>query len=172
MLTSAYILICASPQLRGHMPATSAQDGVTGQQAGMRHHGCKLNEVIALGGCKIMGSSLESSGLSGLTVKLFQTSFSKQVFGFSFDQEAPAHLQGPMLNPLSHPYLFQDSSLASSLYSQKLKINVSHLLWIRQILTFKGVLLLKTYFFCFKNTFCVTCMPTNTRTYEKWQPYF
>lgn len=51
------------------MPATSAQDGVTGQQAGMWHHGCKLNEVIALGGCKIMGSSLESSGLSGLTVK-------------------------------------------------------------------------------------------------------
>lgn len=69
MLTSTYILICESPQLRGHMPATSAQDGVTGQQAGMRHHGCKLNEVIALGGCKIMGSSLESSGLSGLTVK-------------------------------------------------------------------------------------------------------
>lgn len=47
----------------------SADDGVKGHQAGMRHHGCKLNEVITLGGCKIMGSSLESSGLPGLTVK-------------------------------------------------------------------------------------------------------
>lgn len=69
MLTSTHILICASPQQRGHMPAMSTHDRVKGQQAGMWHHGCKLNEVIALGGCKIMGSSLESSGLPGLTVK-------------------------------------------------------------------------------------------------------
>lgn len=65
MLTSTHIWIRASPQLRGHMPAMSAHDGVKGQQAGMRHHGCKLNEVITLGGCKIMGSSLESSGRAG-----------------------------------------------------------------------------------------------------------
>lgn len=69
MLTSAHILICASPQLRGHMPPLSAQDWVKVQQAGMRHHRFKFNEVNALGGCKIMGSSLESSDTSGLTVK-------------------------------------------------------------------------------------------------------
>lgn len=69
MLTSAHILICASPRLRGHMQPPSAQDWVKVQQAGMRHHRCKLNEVNALGGSKIMGSSLESSDTSGLTVK-------------------------------------------------------------------------------------------------------
>lgn len=69
MLTSTHIWISASPQLRGHMLAMSTHDGVKGQQAGMRHHGCKLNKVIALGGCKIMGSSLESSGKPRLTAK-------------------------------------------------------------------------------------------------------
>lgn len=57
--------MCVSSAPETHACRPHSMLRVRGQQVGMQHHGSELNEVITLSGCKIMGSSLQSSWLFG-----------------------------------------------------------------------------------------------------------
>lgn len=55
--------VSSAPETHAYRPHSMSR--VRGQQVGMQHHGSEHNEVITLSGCKIMGSSLQSSCLFG-----------------------------------------------------------------------------------------------------------